>query len=192
MGSDMERKTEPARGKRQSRWIKSTKRFRKDRKGVAAIEMALVMWPFFAIMFAILEQGVVFFAEFSLEHNIAQAARQIRTGEVMDNSITAAQFKADLVCPNLPITLKCTNLSVDVRTFVSFADIAGNLPDPVNSDDEFNPLNNWAPGNRLSVMVVRAFYEWEMLTPDVFTHMSTLANGNRLISASMTFRNEPF
>ena len=106
MGSDMEKNTPPAKGKRQSRWIKSTKRFRKDRKGVAAIEMALVAWPFFAIMFAILEQGVVFFAEFSLEHNVAQAARQIRTGEVLEGNVTAAQFKQDLICPNLPIMLK--------------------------------------------------------------------------------------
>ncbi|MCP5085110.1 MAG: pilus assembly protein [Alphaproteobacteria bacterium] len=188
----MEKTRTPETGKRPSRWIKSTKRFRKDRRGVAAVEMALVAWPFLAIMFAILEQGVVFFAEFSLEHNVAQAARQIRTGEVLDNSITSAQFKTDLVCPDLAAMLTCGNLSVDVRTFATFADIAGALDDPVNSDNEFNPLNNWQPGAQLSVMVVRAFYEWNMLTPTAFTHMDTLANGNRLISASMTFRNEPF
>jgi len=192
MGSEMEKTKTPETGKRPSRWIKSTKRFRKDRRGVAAVEMALVAWPFLAIMFAILEQGVVFFAEFSLEHNVAQAARQIRTGEVLDNSITSAQFKADLVCPDLAVMLSCGNLSVDVRTFISFADIAGALDDPVNDDNEFSPVNNWEPGATLSVMVVRAFYEWDMLTPTVFTHMDTLANGNRLISASMTFRNEPF
>ena len=81
---------------------------------------------------------------------------------------------------------------MDVRTFQEFDEIAGALDDPVNSDDEFNPPNNWQPGQTLSVMVVRAFYEWEMLTPAVFTQMATLANGNRLIAASMTFRNEPF
>ncbi|NNF79656.1 MAG: pilus assembly protein [Rhizobiales bacterium] len=188
----MEKTKSPETGKRPSRWIKSTKRFRKDRKGVAAVEMALVAWPFLAIMFAILEQGVVFFAEFSLEHNVAQAARQIRTGEVLDNSITSAQFKNDLVCPDLAVMLSCGSLSVDVRTFATFADIAGALDDPVNSDNEFTPLNNWEPGAQLSVMVVRAFYEWNMLTPTAFTHMDTLANGNRLISATMTFRNEPF
>ncbi len=192
MGSEMEKTTTPKSGKRPSRWIKSTKRFRKDRSGVAAVEMALVAWPFLAIMFAILEQGVVFFAEFSLEHNVAQAARQIRTGEVLDNSITSAQFKNQLVCPDLAVMLSCGSLSVDVRTFISFADIAGALDDPVNSDNEFTPLNNWQPGATLSVMVVRAFYEWNMITPAVFTHMDTLANGNRLLSASMTFRNEPF
>lgn len=192
MGSEMEETSTPATGKKQSRWIKKTRRFRKDRKGSAAIEMSLVAWPFIAIMFAILEQGVVFFAEFSLEHNVAQAARQIRTGEVLEGGVTAAQFKQDLVCPNLPIMLKCDNLAVDVRTFTEFADIAGSLDDPVNGDDEFSPPNNWQPGNTLSVMVVRAFYEWDMLTPSVFTQMDTLANGNRLIAASMTFRNEPF
>ena len=192
MGSEMEKKSTPPSGKRPSRWIKSTKRFRKDRRGVAAVEMALVAWPFLAIMFAILEQGVVFFAEFSLEHNVAQAARQIRTGEVMENNITSAQFKTDLVCPELAVMLSCGNLSVDVRTFAEFADIAGALDEPVNGDNEFEPVNNWEPGATLSIMVVRAFYEWEMLTPAVFTHMGTLANGNRLISASMTFRNEPF
>lgn len=188
----MEKSTVQPTGKRPSRWIKSTKRFRKDRRGVAAIEMALVAWPFLAIMFAILEQGLVFFAEFSLEHNVAQAARQIRTGEVLDQSITGAQFKNDLVCPELAGMLTCSKLSVDVRTFATFADIAGNLTDPVDGNNEFQPVNNWEPGVQLSVMVVRAFYEWEMITPAVFTQMGTLANGNRLLAASMTFRNEPF
>lgn len=192
MGSDMEKSTPPSTGKRQSRWIKSTKRFRKDRRGVAAIEMALVAWPFLAIMFAILEQGLVFFAEFSLEHNVAQAARQIRTGEVQELSITGAQFKTDLVCPSLAGMLTCSKLSVDVRTFATFADIAGALDDPVDGNNDFQPVNNWQPGTDLSVMVVRAFYEWEMITPAVFTQMGTLANGNRLLAASMTFRNEPF
>ncbi|MEM8686138.1 MAG: TadE/TadG family type IV pilus assembly protein [Pseudomonadota bacterium] len=188
----MEQTKAPSAGKKQSRWIKSTKRFRKDRKGIAAIEMSLIAWPFIAVMFAILEQGVVFFAEFSLEHNIAQAARQIRTGEVQNAGMSSASFKNDLVCPNLPITLKCDNLVIDVRTFVEFADIAGALDDPVNDDDEFAPPSNWEPGATVSVMVVRAFYEWEMLTPAIFTKMDTLGNGNRLMSATMTFRNEPF
>ncbi len=192
MGSEMEKTSKPASGKRPSRWIKSTKRFRKDRRGVAAVEWALVAWPFLAVMFAILEQGFVFFAEFSLEHNVAEAARQIRTGEVADQSITAAQFKNDLVCPELAVMLKCGNLSVDVRTFATFADIAGNLDDPVDGNNDYNPTNNWQPGTALSVMVVRAFYEWDLMTPAAFTKMGTLANGNRLISASMTFRNEPF
>ncbi len=192
MGSDMDKSTKLPSGKKQSRWIKSTKRFRKDRSGVAAIEMALVAWPFLAIMFAILEQGIVFFAEFSLENNVAQAARQIRTGEVLENNITAAQFKADLVCPTLAGMLDCSKLSVDVRTFATFADIAGNLDDPVDGNNDFQPVNNWEPGTQLSVMVVRAFYQWEMITPAVFTNMGTLANGNRLLAASMTFRNEPF
>ena len=192
MGSDMEETSTPATGKTQSRWMRKTRRFRKDRKGSAAIEMSLVAWPFIAVMFAILEQGVVFFVEFSLEHNVAQAARQIRTGEVLEASVTAAQFKNDLVCPNLPVMIKCERLSVDVRTFEKFADIAGSLDDPVNGDDEFEPPNAWQPGQDLSVMVVRAFYEWDMITPSIFSQMDTLANGNRLIAATMTFRNEPF
>lgn len=188
----MEQNKAPAVGKKEGRWIKSTKRFRKDRKGMAAVEMTLIAWPFIAVMFAILEQGIVFFAEFTLEHNVAQAARQIRTGEVFNANMSGTQFKNDLVCPNLPITLKCDNLVIDVRTFATFADIAGSLDDPVNADDEFSPPNNWQPGQDLSVMVVRAFYEWDMLTPAAFTKMDTLANGNRLLSATMTFRNEPF
>ena len=195
MGYEMEQAQKPEPGKKASRWLSATKRFRKDRKGVAAIEMAIVTWPFLAVMFAILEQGIVFFAEFALEHNIAEASRQIRTGQVDSDNTTAAQFKA-LVCPGtisgIELIYDCNNMRVDVRTFVSFTDIDGNLPDPVDEDGELEDLENFATGTELSVMVVRAFYEWNTLTPSVFTKMDNLGNGNRLIAASNTFRNEPY
>ncbi|MEM7430037.1 MAG: TadE/TadG family type IV pilus assembly protein [Pseudomonadota bacterium] len=196
MGNEMEKgKAKAEKPQKSSRWFSATKRFRKDRRGVAAIEMAIVTWPFFAVMFAILEQGVVFFAEFVLEHNVAEAARQIRTGQVTSTDVSASQFKA-MVCPGstpgIELIYTCSNLNVDVRTFAQFADIATGLPAPVDNNNELNPLNNFATGGELSVMVVRAFYEWNTLTPAVFTRMDNLGNGNRLIAATTTFRNEPF
>ncbi len=196
MGQEMEKcETTAEKPQKRSRWFSATKSFRKDRRGVAAIEMAIVTWPFLAVMFAILEQGIVFFSEFILEHNVAEAARQIRTGQVNSDSSSSAQFKA-LVCPGstpgIELIYDCSKLNVDVRTFATFADIATGLPEPVNDDDELNPLNNFATGAELSVMVVRAFYEWDTLTPSLFTRMDNLGNGNRLIAATTTFRNEPF
>ena len=196
MGHEMDKgKTAAERPQKSSRWFSATKRFRKDRRGVAAIEMAMVTWPFFAVMFAILEQGIVFFAEFALEHNVAEAARQIRTGQVDSDSATASQFKA-MVCPGetpgIELIFTCSKLKVDVRTFATFADVASGLPDPVDENNELAPLDNFSTGGELSVMVVRAFYEWSTLTPSAFTKMDSLGNGNRLIAATTTFRNEPF
>ena len=41
---------------------KPLRRFRRDRRGSAAVEFALIATPFFALLFAIIETSIVFFA----------------------------------------------------------------------------------------------------------------------------------
>ena len=59
----------------------------------------------------------------------------------------------------------------------------GNLDD---SDFEFSP------GNANEIVVVRVFYEWELLTPVLSAPLANMSNGRRLLQATVAFRNEPF
>ena len=43
------------------------RRFRRNRRGSAAVEFALIATPFFALLFAIIETSIVFFAGQVLE-----------------------------------------------------------------------------------------------------------------------------
>src|ERR1700674_1936102 len=61
------------------------RRFRRNRRGSAAVEFALVAPVFFALLFAIIETGIMFFANQVLESITQNAARQVPTGQAQAN-----------------------------------------------------------------------------------------------------------
>jgi Flp pilus assembly protein TadG len=57
------------------------RRFRRSRRGSAAVEFALVAPVFFALLFAIIETAMVFFAGQVLETVAQNSARTVMTGQ---------------------------------------------------------------------------------------------------------------
>ena len=170
-------------------------RFRKSQDGVAGVEFALVAAPFLFLLMGIFETGLMLFSEHVIENGVAEAARQIRTGQAQSGSpaMTQTQFKA-LVCGNLAAFLDCTNrLFVDVRSFTSFAAVA--IPSAVDGNGELTTSitqnASYSPGTAMQVVVVRVYYDWKLFTPGI-SLLSNLANGRRLLTAGAAFRNEPF
>src|SRR5438105_15652862 len=74
-----------------SKW----RRFCRNRRGSAAIEFALIAPVFFALLFAIIETGIVFFAGQVLETGVQDAGRQLYTHQLQDKGLSAAQAKAE-------------------------------------------------------------------------------------------------
>jgi Flp pilus assembly protein TadG len=164
-------------------------RFAAAERGATAVEFSLVALPFFALLFAILELGLVFMVSTNLESATDQAARQIRTGEVQTAGGTAATFKT-AICAQMVVSDCASNLKIDVRTFDQFADV--DTSDPVK-DGKFDDTKlRFAPGGPEDIVLVRAYYQWTLITPMLNTAMQSLANGKRLISATATFQNEPY
>ena len=58
---------------------KALRRFRRNRRGSAAVEFALVAPIFFALLFAIIETAIVFFAGQVLETGVQDSSRMIYT-----------------------------------------------------------------------------------------------------------------
>src|SRR3954465_3007767 len=83
------------------------RRLRGSRRGSAAVEFALVAPMFFALLFAIIETALMFFASQVLETATQDSARMIMTGQAQSASYTAAQFKAD-VCSRISVMFDCT------------------------------------------------------------------------------------
>ena len=165
-------------------------RFRRNKDGASAIEFGIVGVPFLVLMMAIFETTMIFFTQSALETGVANAGRLIRTGQVQTQGISEAAFKT-AVCDSLAGYLDCdANLTIDVRSFTSFGGVV--LPDALNEDDELAGGNTFSPGNTSEVVVVRAFFVWDMVTPDHITGLANMAGGKRLIAAASAFRNEPF
>src|SRR3954467_9863935 len=74
-------------------------RFRGNRRGSAVVEFALVAPMFFALLFAIIETAIMFFASQVLETVTQNSARVILTGQAQgqNGSVAACQVTAGVV-----------------------------------------------------------------------------------------------
>lgn len=170
--------------------------FTKSEDGTTAVEFGLIAAPFLALMFAIIQVGLIFFSGQVLDGATVEAARLIRTGQAQASGFTAADFR-DAICNNSGTLFDChSNLKVDVRTYTDFA--SANMGKPVE-DGELDDSNfTFDMGGREEIVVVRAFYEWPVWVPlmavpgKAGVELGDLANGNFMLSSAITFRNEPF
>jgi Flp pilus assembly protein TadG len=170
--------------RRKARW------FRRDRRGSAAVEFALVAPIFFALLFAILETGLVFFASQTLETATQDVSRLVMTGQAQGIGYTESQFK-DEVCKRLAALFDCQNgIYVDVESFPSFTSVT--IPDAIDGNKNFIPTMQYKPGQACDVVVIRLFYEWPLFVTRLGYDISNLADGKRLLIATAAFRNEPF
>lgn len=162
-----------------------------DKRGVAAIEFAMIAIPFFFLLFGLLEVCAIFIFTTVLEHGLNEASRSIRTGQAQEAGLSEVTFK-DSVCAELFELLDCGgNLSIDVQTFSNFGSTSS--PTPIDDSGDFDPSGfGFNPGAQNEIVVVRAFYEWQLFTPVMSAPLSNLNGGKRLIQSTIAFRNEPF
>jgi Flp pilus assembly protein TadG len=165
--------------------------------GAAAVEFALVAAPFLALLFAIMETALVFFAGQYLETLAADSTRLILTGQAQTQGWSQSQF-LNQVCSKLVALLNCNGLIVDVQTYASFANANTSLPlsngqwtFPTNGKGQ--PVTNFQPGNPGDIVVARLMYEWPVLVwfPGL-SALSNMTNKGRLLMATAAFRNEPY
>ena len=159
--------------------------------GAVAIEFAMVAAPFFALVFAIIETAIVFFAGQTLETAVADASRLILTGQAQQQGFSASAFK-QAVCGKIYGLFDCTNgVKIDVQTFQAFGN--ANVSKPVDANGNVvNGFGQYQPGGPGDIVVVRAIYEWPVYINLLGFNLADMANGKRLIMATAAFRNEPY
>jgi Flp pilus assembly protein TadG len=161
-----------------------------DRRGSVAIEFSLIAIPLFMLLFGILETGLIFFGSSMLEKATADGARLVRTGQVQAQNMTATQFH-DYICTQVSPLLSCgTNLQVDVESFSDFNSV--NIQNPIKNGVLDPNLNKFSVGGSGNIVLVRTFYTWDIVTPLLKPFFANLGNGQRLLTSTAAFRNEPF
>ena len=161
-------------------------------RGAAAVEMALVATPFLMLVFGIIEIAMIFMISASLENGMDIAARTIRTGEFQSGgAATAAAFKTAICNTFGWFQSDCTNnLSVDVRTYSTFASVTA--PQPVSNGVFNSAALTFQPGAANDIVVVRAYYKWTLLAPFFNQAFQQLNGGVALLTTTAAFRNEPY
>lgn len=160
--------------------------------GATAVEFALIALPFFALLFGILELAMIFILSTSLDNAAQTAARTIRTGQLqIAGGASAATFKTT-VCNNLGwLATDCSNsLEVDVRTYPTFSAIT--LGDPITNKTFNKSSLQFVPGGPGDIVLVRAYYQWTLISPLLSKAVEKLNGGKTLVTSTLAFRNEPF
>lgn len=163
-------------------------RFARRKDGAAAVEFALVAAPFIALLFAIIETALIFFAGQALETATADSARLILTGQAQTQGLTLTTFKQN-VCTRIYGLFDCANgIKIDVRKYSSFS--AADLTRPV--DNNGNVVENYNPGGPCEIVVVRMMYQFPVYVSLMGFNLADMTGNKRLLVATSVFRNEPY
>ncbi len=170
--------------------LKRRRKFARDERGVTVIEFALLALPFFAIIGAILETGIIFLASQILDSALADSSRLIRTGQAQAQSYTATEYRA-AICEGLYGMFDCNALKVKVTEVADFSSATlSPVADP--DDGAWLIVESYNDGVGSSFVMVEAYYKWPVLLNLYDFNLSNLPDGTRLLSSVRVFRNEPF
>ena len=159
--------------------------------GAAAVEFGMVAAPFLALMFAIMETALVFFASQRLETAVADSARLIMTGQAQSQSFNAGDFK-NSVCSKVGGLFDCSGgLHVDVKTYSSFGSVDNSPPIDANGNLKTGSFG-YSPGGPGDIVVVKLMYQWPVYASLLGFNLGNMAGNKRLIMATAAFRNEPY
>jgi Flp pilus assembly pilin Flp len=163
--------------------------FAKREDGAAAVEFGIVLAPFLAMLFAILETALVFFAGQTLETAVSDSARLILTGQAQTAGFSQGAFK-DAVCAKVDGLFNCASgMTVDVQKYTAFSSV--DLSRPVDADGNVKP-GLYDPGGPCEIVVVRLIYQYPIYLAFLGFNLSDMSGNKRLLVATSVFRNEPY
>ncbi len=175
--------------------------FTRDDRGATAIEFGLLSIPFFAIVGAIIETSLLFFAGQVLDSAVQDATRLIRTGAATGSGYTVANFRTE-ICDGLYNLFDCNKLRIRVTTISTFSNTSSSRTiNPVNTsctptttpvNDCWNVTESYSAGGTSSIVLVEVFYKWRIMINLGGLNLANQPGGTRLLAAVRVFRNEPF
>jgi Flp pilus assembly protein TadG len=167
---------------------KRLRSFRRSQDGSAAVEFAMIAPMFFALIFAVIETGMVFMAGQVLETGVEDGARLVYTSQ----TTSAVDFKA-AICSRVSMMMDCTKLDVDVRSYDPGATIT--ITDPIDASGKYisngfvyqpPAYSPTTPSNK--TVVVRAFYQWPLYVTGLGYNIANIDRGTstnkRLLAAT--------
>jgi Flp pilus assembly protein TadG len=179
--------------RRVARLRQRLRRFAGNEVGATAVEFAIIAAPFMFMMMALFEIALLYLTQASLDFAVADAQRMVRTGQAQTQGISQSQLYTRL-CDRMRafMPVSCAgNLYLDVDSFANFG--AVNNLNPLDAAGAIDQTRiGYSPGTANQVVLVRAYFEVEMMTPGFRQLFANLPSGKRLIAATSMFRTEPY
>jgi Flp pilus assembly protein TadG len=194
----------------------AVRRFIGERSGIAAVEFAALSSLFVGLILIVAQIGLYFYFSTTLYYVTQQATRQILTGSVANQGLTAAQYRTNIVCPLLTQasngSMSCSNIITNIQVvpcwsgltsggFYSLTNIVNNPSSPqgytmtgLTTPAMNNNLTSFGIGSPGQVVVAQVYYAMPVIgIPAMLTNASSY-NGVPVIfiSATSVFKNEPY
>ena len=167
------------------------KRLRAAQGGSTAVEFAMVALPLVFGIFATLEMALIIVASVSIDNASAQAARKIRMGIFTQANSSMNSFKQE-ICDHMNFfAATCMDdIQIDVKTYNNFALVP--TTDPIAGGEFDSTDMAYQIGTGSSIQLVRVYYHWTLITPFLKGGVTSLNNGDAVLSTKIIFKNEPF
>ena len=169
----------------------SAGRFRRDRRGVAAVEFALLAPMLFALVFGTIEAGWTMVQTIMLDRALDTTIRSLRIGSLSNptqQSVRAA------ICAEARVLADCeTTLALEFIPIVSAASYPADTARCLDRSGALNPVLRFDAGARSQTVFVRACFVVEPLTPGLALGLALPKDetGAYRIVAKSGFVNEP-
>src|SRR4051794_28950537 len=112
------------------------RRFRRNRRGSAALEFAFIAPVFFGLLFAILETSLVFLASQVMESAAQDSARLIMTGQAQNLNLSKDDFKNQVCNRLVGLFGDCVhNVKIDVQSYPAFTNV--NIKSQIDASGNF-------------------------------------------------------
>lgn len=160
------------------------RRFRQEKRGVAAIEMGFVILPFLMLTLGTLEIALIHLMGSSISNAVNEVSRPIYTGGA---GCTSVDDLREGICQRVKVLgyescLK--NTKIVLEELGSFG--------TGTQFTTFDSINEVASvGKSESIMMMQVFYRWETLIPLLDGALGG-DSGELVISETNAFRNEPY
>ena len=168
--------------------------FKRDERGVTAIEFGILAIPFFTIIFAIIETSMMFFAQQVLDSAVEDASRMIRTGQAQQAGYSLDNFRTLMCTSTFSMFGDCSGIKIKVTVISDFT--AATTNPPVQTCDAstctWTVAEQYSAGSGRQVVQVSAFYRWPITVVLPYFNLKNQPDNYRLMSATRVFRNEPF
>lgn len=168
-------------------------RFKRDEKAVTAVEFALVAFPFFVFIFAIIEVGISFVAQQVLSYATEDISRQFYTGQLTVDNTSSADVRR-MICDKIQFMVAddCPNLYINLNNYTRFSDVP--VKNLVTKNGELGLPVQINLGGSSTINQINVLYRWPAITNILYLITPGITPADNIIPlfTTMAWQNEPY
>jgi len=169
----------------QIRLSRMTRHLLLSRRGMAALEFAIVGSLFMMFVGMIMENGVLLFQQSILDNATARASRLIRTGQIQLAGTGVTSFTTEL-CTQVGSIIPCSSLQYKVTAAAAFSSLSTTVA--TDGAGNLTGSGTFTPGTTGQDVVVQVAWNRPYIIPWV-GNLVNPGGGNFMVS-TFAFRNE--